>query len=110
MVASRLGRGNLELEGEREVPPAVVLAFHVEYWDYRGWKDPFGSSTWTVHQKAYVDALRLDTLYTPQLVVNGRAQCVGNDLDAVSAAVRSAPRFPSPAMQVRGFCLPHSLC
>ncbi|CAL9134799.1 Secreted protein [Musa troglodytarum] len=94
-VATQLGRG--ELVGD--LPPVAVLGFHVEYWDYRGWKDPFGSSNWTVRQKAYVDALHVDTLYTPQVVVNGRAQCVGTDLDAISAALRSVPRFPSPTMQ-----------
>ncbi|CAL9144752.1 unnamed protein product [Musa hybrid cultivar] len=94
-VVSRLGRGDFE----GDLPPVAVLAFHVEYWDYRGWRDPFGSSIWTVRQKAYVDVLHLDTLYTPQVVVNGRAQCVGTDPDAVFAAVRSAPRFTSPTMQ-----------
>lgn len=98
-VVSRLGREDLRETGE-DLPPVTVLAFHVEYWDYRGWRDPFGSSTWTVRQKAYVDALRLDTLYTPLVVVQGRSECVGNDLDAVAAALRAAPRFPSPTMQV----------
>ncbi|KAG6469281.1 uncharacterized protein LOC122035018 [Zingiber officinale] len=97
-VVSRLGREDLREAGE-DLPLVAVLAFHVEYWDYRGWRDPFGSSTWTVRQKAYVDALRLDTLYTPLVVVQGRAECVGNDLDAVAAALRSSPRFPSPTMQ-----------
>ncbi|RRT48999.1 hypothetical protein B296_00045993 [Ensete ventricosum] len=95
-VLSRLGRGDL---GE-DLPPVAVLGFHVEYWDYRGWRDPFGSSIWTVRQKAYVESLRLDTLYTPQVVVHGRAQCIGTDIDAIASAVRSAPRFPSPTMQV----------
>ncbi|KAJ8459098.1 hypothetical protein OPV22_032024 [Ensete ventricosum] len=94
-VLSRLGRGDL---GE-DLPPVAVLGFHVEYWDYRGWRDPFGSSIWTVRQKAYVESLRLDTLYTPQVVVHGRAQCIGTDIDAIASAVRSAPRFPSPTMQ-----------
>ncbi|XP_072956866.1 uncharacterized protein [Typha angustifolia] len=96
-VVSRLGRG--ELTGGEADPEVVVLAFHVEYWDYRGWKDPFGSSMWTVRQKAYVESLRLDTLFTPQVVVHGRAQCVGTDQAAMMAAVRSAPRFASPTMQ-----------
>ncbi|XP_028548163.1 uncharacterized protein LOC110112021 [Dendrobium catenatum] len=45
--------------------PMLVLAFHVDYWDYRDWNDPFRSSAWTVRQKAYVESMRLDTLYTP---------------------------------------------
>ncbi|KAJ1291425.1 hypothetical protein BS78_02G314400 [Paspalum vaginatum] len=78
----------------------VVLAFHVDYWDYRGWKDPFASSAWTVRQKAYVEALRLDTLFTPQVVLQGRAHCVGTEQDALAQAVLDAPRYPAPAMKV----------
>ncbi|XP_066395021.1 uncharacterized protein [Miscanthus floridulus] len=78
----------------------VVLAFHVDYWDYRGWKDPFASSAWTVRQKAYVEALRLDTLFTPQVVLQGRAHCVGTEQDALAQAVRDAPRYPAPAIKV----------
>ncbi|KAL0406849.1 UNVERIFIED_CONTAM: hypothetical protein Slati_3998800 [Sesamum latifolium] len=68
LLFSRLGRGDFNLE-----VPLVLLAYHVDYWDYMGWKDPFGSSQWTVRQKAYVEALRLDTMFTPQIVVQGRA-------------------------------------
>lgn len=97
LVASRLGRGDFELDA-----PVVVLAYHVDYWDYMGWKDPFGSSQWTVRQKAYVESLGLDAIFTPQIVVQGRSQCMGNDEDALLSAISSAPRFPSPAFQVRG--------
>ncbi|KAL6856112.1 hypothetical protein ACP4OV_018914 [Aristida adscensionis] len=92
-VAARLAQD----AGEDAV---VVLGFHVDYWDYRGWKDPFASSAWTVRQKAYVEALRLDTLFTPQVVVHGRAHCVGTEQDALAQAVRDAPRYPAPAMKV----------
>ena len=95
LVLSRLGRGDFGLE-----VPVVVLAFHVDYWDYMGWKDPFGSSQWTVRQKAYVEALGLDTLFTPQVVVQGKAQCVGNDDNALIDAITNAPRFPAPTFQV----------
>ncbi|PKI51150.1 hypothetical protein CRG98_028437 [Punica granatum] len=64
-----------------------------------GWKDPYGSSIATVRQKAYVEALGLDTMFTPQVVVQGRAQCMGNDEDALLAAINSAPRFPAPPFQ-----------
>ncbi|KAG4967972.1 hypothetical protein JHK87_033623 [Glycine soja] len=94
LVLSRLGRGDFELEA-----PVVVLAFHVDYWDYMGWKDPFGASQWTVRQKAYVEALGLDTIFTPQVVVQGKAQCVGNDENALVSAITSAPRFPAPTFQ-----------
>uniref|UniRef100_N1QUG2 Uncharacterized protein n=1 Tax=Aegilops tauschii TaxID=37682 RepID=N1QUG2_AEGTA len=46
-------------------------------------------------------ALRLDTLFTPQVVVQGRADCVGTEQDKLAQAVRDAPRYPSPAMKVK---------
>lgn len=50
MLISSLGRGDFQLDDT----PVVMLAYHVDYWDYMGWKDPFGSSQWTVRQKTYV--------------------------------------------------------
>lgn len=95
LLVSRLGRGDFALE-----TPVTVLAFHVDYWDYMGWKDPYGSSQWTVRQKAYVEALKLDTMFTPQIVVQGRAQFVGNDEEALLATITNAPRFSAPTFQV----------
>ncbi|CAI8584544.1 unnamed protein product [Vicia faba] len=94
LVLSRLGRGDFKLE-----MPVVLLAFHVDYWDYMGWKDPYGSSQWTVRQKAYVESLGLDTLFTPQVVVQGVAHCVGNDENALVEAINNATRYPSPTFQ-----------
>ena len=88
LVVSRLGRGDFNLE-----VPVVLLAFHVDYWDYKGWKDPYGSSQWTVRQKAYVEALGLDTMFTPQVVVQGKVQCLGTDENALISAITEAPRF-----------------
>ncbi|KAL3821563.1 hypothetical protein ACJIZ3_007468 [Penstemon smallii] len=91
---SRLGRGDYNLD-----VPLVLLAYHVDYWDYMGWKDPFGSSQWTVRQKAYVEALNLDTMFTPQIVVQGRAQCVANEPEELLSSIASAPRVPAPSFQ-----------
>ncbi|XVE80229.1 hypothetical protein DITRI_Ditri14bG0123000 [Diplodiscus trichospermus] len=94
LLLSRLARGDFQLDA-----PVIVLAYHVDYWDHMGWKDPYGLSQWIVRQKAYVEALKLDTMFTPQVVVQGRAQCVANDEDALLSAIASAPRFPAPTFQ-----------
>lgn len=99
LLLSRLGRGDFN-GSDSDLPPVVVLAYHVDYWDYMGWKDPFGSSHCTVRQKAYVEALKLDTMFTPQVVVQGIAQCIGNDENAMLQAIKDAPRFPAPTLQV----------
>ncbi|PON55867.1 Thioredoxin-like fold containing protein [Parasponia andersonii] len=96
LLVSRLGRGDF---GEMGLPPVVVLAHHVDYWDYMGWKDPFGSSLSTVRQKAFVEALNMDTMFTPQVVVQGKAHCVGNDETALLGLIRDAARFPAPTFQ-----------
>ncbi|PSS16221.1 Nucleoporin like [Actinidia chinensis var. chinensis] len=94
LLLLRLGRGDFNLE-----VPVVVLAYHVDYWDYMGWKDTFGSSQWTVRQKAYVEALKQDTMFTPQVVVQGTAHCIANDEDALLSSIAAAPRFPAPTLQ-----------
>jgi hypothetical protein len=54
----------------------VPLAFHVDYWNDLGWRDPFSAASWSDRQRRY--AGRLGTsVYTPQLVVDGVADCVG---------------------------------
>lgn len=95
LLISRLGRGDFNLDR-----PVIVLGFHVDYWDYMGWKDPYGSSQWTVRQKAYVESLQLDTMFTPQIVVQGGAHCVGNEESNLLSNIAAAPRFPSPNFQV----------
>ncbi len=58
---------------------ALPLAFHVDYWDYLGWKDPFSSSFFTERQRQYSSALSSSSLYTPEMVVSGRSGFVASD-------------------------------
>lgn len=55
----------------------VTLAFHVDYWNYLGWKDPFSSETFSQRQRNYVRAFDLDSSYTPQMVVDGKYEFTG---------------------------------
>jgi len=54
----------------------IPLAFHVDYWDHLGWRDPFSSRLWTQRQMMYVRAFHLNSAYTPQFVVNGARQSI----------------------------------
>ncbi|MEM7073424.1 MAG: DUF1223 domain-containing protein, partial [Pseudomonadota bacterium] len=56
----------------------IALGFHVDYWDYIGWRDPFSSPMATVRQRDYAAGLALPFIYTPQMVLNGRYQVVGS--------------------------------
>jgi hypothetical protein len=50
----------------------VPVAFHVDYWDRLGWKDPFASVEWTKRQQTYAENWKAETVYTPAFVLNGR--------------------------------------
>jgi hypothetical protein len=50
----------------------VPVAFHVDYWDYLGWRDQWASSQFTARQRAYVSLWRANSVYTPGFVFNGQ--------------------------------------
>ncbi len=50
----------------------VPFAFHVDYWDHLGWRDPFASKEWTARQYRYSAAWKNDGVYTPGFVVDAR--------------------------------------
>lgn len=64
-----------------------VLAFHVDYWDHQGWKDQFSEKEFTNRQIQYASWLKLQTIYTPQIVVNGATEHVGSDKHSVQKAI-----------------------
>ncbi len=56
-----------------------VLGFHVDYWNYLGWKDAFSNADYSARQKLYASSFSLNSIYTPQIVVNGKTEFVGSD-------------------------------
>ena len=51
----------------------VPIAFHVDYWDHLGWRDPFASKLWTERQADYSARWKIETVYTPAFVLDGLA-------------------------------------
>src|SRR5690606_35919507 len=68
----------------------VALAYHVDYWDYIGWEDTFGTRTFSDRQRNYAKSWGSSRIYTPQMVVNGAEGVVGSKRDAVHDALASA--------------------
>lgn len=91
-----------QLDARQFVPgaEAIVLSEHVTYWNHEGWRDPFSLDAVDDRQKVYVDRLRLPSSYTPQVVVDGAAELVGNDARALSRAVLSAAGTPKTAITI----------
>jgi len=68
----------------------IGLGQHVDYWDQLGWKDRFSSAALTNRQRIYSVRFNLESIYTPQIVVDGRAQLVGSDGKAAAQAIARA--------------------
>jgi hypothetical protein len=79
--------GKFAMAHDTQVLP---IAFHVDYWNRLGWKDPYSSPLYSQRQRGYVDLFNLDGAYTPQAVVNGTRQLVGSDASLLAAAVVEA--------------------
>jgi len=78
--------GELAGDGAEVIP----LAFHVDYWDDLGWKDPFSAAEWTERQQRYAARVSRGRVYTPMLVVQGREHMVGSSQGEVKDALRRA--------------------
>lgn len=68
-------------------PNIIALAFHVDYWNYIGWKDPFSKAQFTERQRRYVSQLNAQGNYTPQMVINGKHELVGSKKTAIDNLV-----------------------
>ncbi len=68
----------------------LALEFHVDYWDYIGWEDPFASQAYTARQKDYQRSLHARYVYTPQMVIDGAEHVVGSDRSKAERAIQKA--------------------
>lgn len=73
-------------------PDIVALSFHIDYWDYIGWKDPFASRATTDRQRAYARVLKQRYVYTPEMVVEGIGHDTGRERAAIERLLAEARR------------------
>jgi hypothetical protein len=71
----------------------IALAFHVDYWDDLGWRDRFGLPEAVTRQRQYARSLRLPSVYTPQLVIDGQRDLVGGG-DGIGRSGGKKPGVP----------------
>jgi hypothetical protein len=75
----------------------IPLGFHVDYWNSLGWRDRFSSADYSKRQEQYAQKLHLEGPYTPQMVVDGATQFVGNDAARAQQVIARAALQPQPA-------------
>lgn len=94
----------LAADAARTGEPVVALSFHVTYWDHLGWRDRFSDEAYTQRQGAYARRFSLESLYTPQMVVDGQHEFVGSNAAAAERAVNEAlarPRATEVVLEAR---------
>lgn len=78
----------------------IPLGWHVEYWDRLGWKDRFSSADSTRRQQQYAEVFGTDQVYTPQMVVDGRAEFVGSNREKAESEIKEASRLGKAAVSL----------
>jgi hypothetical protein len=78
----------------------IALSQHVDYWDQLGWKDRFSSAALTSRQQQYGRAFNIDSIYTPQMVVDGREEFVGSDASRARRAIGKALSVPHAVLSI----------
>jgi hypothetical protein len=68
----------------------VGVSEHVTYWNHLGWSDRYSAPVYTDRQSAYAQKFHLGSPYTPQMVINGKEQFVGNDKSSLLRALNNA--------------------
>jgi hypothetical protein len=93
-----------QLDAQQFVPgaQAIVLSEHVTYWNHEGWRDPYSFTQMDDRQQQYAREFGLTDVYTPQAVIDGAQQFVGNDPNKLANAVAHAASQPKPKLNIEG--------
>lgn len=78
----------------------IALGQHVDYWDELGWRDRFSSAALTSRQQQYGRAFAIDSIYTPQMIVDGQHQFVGSDANAARRAIAGTASLPHASVSI----------
>jgi hypothetical protein len=81
---------------------AIVMSEHVDYWNHIGWTDPYSSPAFSARQEAYARRFGTAGPYTPQMVIDGRAEFVGSDARQAEAAIKEAMGRQKVAVRIGG--------
>lgn len=66
----------------------IALSYHVDYWNYIGWKDPFSNPKFSDKQRRYSRKFNSSSIYTPQVVVNGEEHFVGSNRTIMKSKIK----------------------
>ncbi|HJY14001.1 MAG TPA: DUF1223 domain-containing protein [Flavobacterium sp.] len=82
------------IQNEYQDDNVYLLSYHVDYWDRQGWKDVFSNADYTKRQYDYAKFLGKEPIYTPQLIINGKADYIASQETLVRNGIKSALSKP----------------
>jgi len=85
-----------QLAEEQPIDGAEIIPLeeHVDYWNHQGWTDPFSSPDFTLRQNDYATSIPKSSVYTPQMIVDGRVQFIGSRAKEALEQIRAAAAQP----------------
>ena len=78
----------------------IALGVHVDYWNKLGWMDPYSKAEFSRRQSRYSDAFNQDSVYTPQMIVDGRDEFAGGNMERARAAIARAAQSSKAKIQI----------
>lgn len=78
----------------------ITLSEHVDYWNRLGWTDPYSDAEFSARQSQYAGRFHREDVYTPQMVVDGRAEFVGSNVSRAREAITAALQSPKASVSV----------
>lgn len=84
------------LKTMRDRPGILTLSWAVDYWDRLGWEDTYATPYNSMRQTAYNKRLKRGGVFTPQMIFDGRVQCVGSKTEKVRSGVEKAREIERP--------------
>jgi hypothetical protein len=92
-----------KIQKESSGKSIYVIAFHVDYWDNLGWKDPFSDPEFSKRQVQYGQWLNVANVYTPQVIINGKSEFVGSNESAIRNSItKQLNASPVANLKIRG--------
>src|SRR5581483_3443011 len=86
-----------KVQKESAGKPIYILAYHVDYWNRLGWKDPFSDAAYSARQNQYARWLKSSEIYTPQAIVNGFKEFVGSEESKLRNTIKTNLQKPAGA-------------
>ncbi len=74
---------------QKNDPNVFAIAYHIDYWDRLGWKDAFSKKEFTDRQNDYATYFKNNSVYTPQIIINGQNEFVGSSNDKLTNACKN---------------------